>query len=261
MPGTGYPLDAYLIIDNNAIVALCEFYCDMHKHLPFPDMVNGVCQEISNVITALRHFALGEKIFTTKCVQAEFKPERGVIASYNGFDQAQCNGLKSHIHNEIEALDVNMGIIPTLRSMQHAPSKFGSNLSRLSDEDLSLVILALGIANHRNERVYILTDEEDLRSFISWMKSRPEVMKICAHPRRVEGLHSMSYINSAHLQCSFSTEYIYRLFSYLSLNQMNRTMLQGTTKGGLISNTYQRVYEEISASGRIKQRALRGLQA
>ena len=44
MPGTGYPLEAYLIIDNNAIVALCEFYCDMHKHLPFPDMVNGVCR-------------------------------------------------------------------------------------------------------------------------------------------------------------------------------------------------------------------------
>ena len=261
MPGSGYPLEAYLIIDNNVIVALCEFYCDMHKHLPFPDMVNAVCQEISNVITALRRFALGENIFTTKCVQAEFKPEYGVISGYNGFDQNHCNGLKSHVGGEIEALDVNMGAISKLRSMEHAPSRFGDGLSRISNEDLSLVILALGIANKFDERVYILTDEEDLRSFVSWMRCRPEAKQICAHPYQVEGLHSMSYINSAHLQCSFSTEFIYRLFGYLSLNQLNRTMLRGTKKGELITTTYRKVYEEISASTAIKQGVLKGLPA
>ena len=92
MPSTstmGYPLEAFLVIDNNAIVSLCEFYCDSFKGRSFPEIIQLTCNEVSVVFDTLRRFALGNKVYTTDCVLAEFKPEFGVIRNYAGFSQRQ----------------------------------------------------------------------------------------------------------------------------------------------------------------------------
>ncbi len=256
MPNSSYPLDAYLIIDNNAIANLCEFFCDSYKHQIFPDMVKNVCEELTTIFNGLRRFALDGKLFTTKNVQAEFKPEKGEIQDYQGFDRGCCNQLKTLIQNEVIALDINNNIIPKLRGMSHAPAKFGEGLSRISDPDLSLVVLAMGIAKENNQRVYILTDEEDLKIFISWMKNRPEARALCPCCAKVDGLHSMMYMDIAHRQCAFSTLQISTMMTYLAMRQMRRTMLHGSTKGEMISNTFQIIYEAFQESGRIKQQIM-----
>lgn len=258
MPNMGYPLDAYLVIDNNAVVGLCEFFCDTYKNLPFEKMVQSACQDVTTVFDKLRKYALGNKIFTTGCVQEEFKPERSVISSYPGFIQKYCERLKAHIHHEIEAVEVNMAFIARLRGMANAPTRFGSGLCRLSDQDLSLVILSLGIAGKFNQRVYILTDEEDLRSFVSWMRSRPEVKIMCDCPQNIQALHSLIYLDSAHRHCSFPTDMIFQLFSFLMLGQSSRNLLFGTTKGEMITNTLRVIYDAINASKDAKQQHAQG---
>ncbi|MGE5221436.1 MAG: hypothetical protein ACM3PY_03305 [Omnitrophica WOR_2 bacterium] len=258
MPNMGYPLDAYLVIDNNAVVALCEFFCDAYKSLPFEKMVQSACQEVTKVFDKLRKYALGNKIFTTGCVQQEFKPERGVISGYPGYIQKHCERLKAHVYHEIEVLEVNMSYIAKLRGMASTPKRFGSGLCRLSDQDLSLVLLALGITAKFNQRVYILTDEEDLRSFVSWMKFRSEIKTICAYPQNIEALHSLIYLDSAHRNCTFPTDMIYKLFSYLLMGQAGRNMLFGTTKGEMITYTLRVIYDSIGASSEAKQQHVQG---
>lgn len=252
MPVTGYPLDAYLVIDNNALVSLCEYFCETNKHLPFEEMVRSVCQEVTGVLDKLRGYAVGNKLFTTGCVQQEFKPECGAIADYPGYAPKHCESLKAHIHREIEILDINMSFIARLRSMGSAPSRFGAGLCRLSDQDLSLVVLALGLAGKFNRRVYILTDEEDLRSFVSWMRARPEVKAICANPLQVEAIHSLTYLDNVHRCCAFTTLFIFQLLAFQLMRHLRRTMLQGTTKGEMITQTFQEMSDAVRASGKIK---------
>ncbi len=126
----------------------------------------------------------------------EFKPENGELANYRGFHKCHCDVLKANIRNQFDCLDINMRSIDRIRQMAQTPKRFGENLSGISDQDLSLLILALGIAGKLNERVYILTDEEKLRGFTSWGKTRPEIREVCGHPEKVEALHSMAYLDS-----------------------------------------------------------------
>lgn len=260
MPDAGYPLDAYLIIDNNAVVGLCDFYCDMYKELGFPEMVQAAIEEMAKTFASLRRFAIGGKIFTTNCVLDEFKPENSCIAERRDFEKQGCELFQSAIKKEIEALDINMAAIQKLRAMSQAPGKFGTHLSRLSDADLSLVILALGIINEKQCRVYILTDEEDLRNFISWAKSRPEVKAMCASSQLLEGLHSMIYIDSAHRQCAFTTNQVYDMFVHCQQRQLKRMVLAGTTKLEMIEITYRDIKESIRISGQMKIDNLAGVK-
>lgn len=259
MPDSSFPLDAYLVIDNNAIVGLSEFFCDAHKILTFPDMIQASCQDVTNAFNALRRFALGSKVFTTKCVCDEFKPEHSSIAERWDYDGRHCENFKIHVKAEVEAVDINMKAIEKLRCMGNAPRKFGERLSRLTDEDLSLVILALGIINEVNHRVYILTDEEDLRSFISWMKPKPEAISICANTHLLEGLHSMIYMDSAHRQCAFTTIQIYEMFVHHQQQQLKRMVLAGTTKLEMIEITYEEIRQAIRESGQIKIQNMAGV--
>jgi len=258
MTDSSLPLDAYIIIDNNAVVGLCDFYCDRHQELPFPDMVQATCQEIASAFEGLRRFALDGKIFTTPCVHEEFKPEYSDLSARPDFDKKHCEALKTVVKTQIESLDINMAAIQKLRKMSHSPNKFGAELSRLSDPDLSLVILALGIIKEKNQRVYILTDEEDLRSFISWAKSRPKVKEMCPNSHQLEGLHSMIYMDNAHRHCAFTTVQIYEMLVHYQQSQLKRMALAGTTKFEMIEITYRQIKEAIRISGQIKKDNLAG---
>jgi hypothetical protein len=253
MPNSGFPLDAYVIFDNNAIVGICEFCCSTYKDKPFYEAVTVACHDIEKILNAIRRFSIQNKVYTTPCILEEFKPENGELANHRGFQNCHCDLLKTHIRNQFECLDINMKSIDQIRQMAHTPRRFGENLSGLSDQDLSLFILALGIAGKLNERVYILSDEEKLRGFTSWSKTRPEIRKVCVHPEKVEALHSMVYLDSVHRHCAITTDQIYKMFGYRSLQQMTRTMLAGTTMGEMVTETYGGIYQMINESSIIKR--------
>lgn len=252
MPNAGFPLDAYVIIDNNAIVGISEFCCSAYQANDFSDAVPLACKDIEEIFNAIRRFAIGQKVFTTPCVRDEFKPEKGDLSKYRGFQQCYCDQLKKHTFSQIEVLDVNMKAINTLRGMQHIPGRLRENLGALSDQDLSLVILALGIAHKFNERVYILVDEEDLRYYVSWIRTNREIKDICANPLRVEALHSMTYLDSVHRNCAITSQRMNAMFGFQSYKQMKRTFLNGTSKGEMITNTYDLIYQSIMESNKIK---------
>lgn len=257
----GFPLDAILIFDNNALVSLCDYCCDAHKHLPFKEMVDNACVDISNTMDVLRRFAINGRIYTTPMVHDEFKPERGTVSSHSGFDAAKCDCLKEHVKAELEVLEINPKSIGLLRGMEQAPKKFGEELSRISDCDLSLVILALGLARELKVRVYVLTDEEDLRDFVSWARTRPEAKKICPDSHKIESLHSLTYMDGVHRECSYTTEFILQRHNHLLINHLAREIIKETTKGESITETMKRIYQLIQQSKEDKERGANGVAA
>src|SRR5271157_3581675 len=108
MSNAGYPLDAYVIVDNNAIVGISEFCCSAYQAQNFSDAVPLACKDIEEIFNAIRRFALGQKVYTTPYIRDEFKPENGDLSKHRGFQQCHCENLKAHVLSQIEALDVNM---------------------------------------------------------------------------------------------------------------------------------------------------------
>jgi len=253
MSNAGYPLDAYVIIDNNAIVGICEFCCSKYRDQLFPDVIKPACENIEAIFNAIRRFSIANKVFTTPYIYAEFKPEKGELANHRGFAQSDCEKIKKEVLNQIEVVEANMKDIKRIRGMAQTPRGWGENLSGISDPDLSLFLLALGIANDLNQRVYILTDEEKLRGFTSWSRTRPEVKEICKHPDKIEALHSMVYLDSVHRKCAITTDQITQMFGYRTYQQLTRKMIGGTTIGEMITITYGEIYQMINESSRIKQ--------
>lgn len=257
---SGYPLEAVLIIDNNVLVSLCEFYCDENKSLNFNKLVAKTCEDISSDFYILKRFAHNELIYTTPLVHDEFKPERGIIATFPGYSEEQCCYLKEHVKGEVEVLDIKSGSIDILRNFEHTPRRFGENLTRISNPDLSLAILALGLARKINSRVYVLTDEEDLRFFISWMRTRPEAKRLCPNVHLIESLHSIAYFDSVHRECFFTTEYILQRQNHLLIRHLSREMLKGTSKGQMIAQTMKSQYDSIQKSGEFKRQRAGGIE-
>ena len=252
MPYSSYPLDAFLIIDNSALVNLCEYYFDTHIDLPFEDMVQAACLEISDCFAILRGFSFDGKIHTTPWVLDEFKPEHGELSEYSGFEYKLCEPLKIKIRDELEQSDINMRAVERLRTLRLAHPRFGDELSRLSNPDLSLVILAMEIAGKTNQRVYILTDDEDLRYFVTFLKHQPDVSSMCSHPDVLNGMHSFIYWDLIHRNCAITTDQIQSMLVFLSITHATRSLLSGTMKGELVSETLKSIYYSVQESKAIK---------
>ena len=248
----GYPMDSFVIIDNNVIVSICDFCFNAYKSKNFSEVIQDACNDMEEIFNAIKRFSMNQQIYTTPCVMDEFKPENGSLSKHSGFKQLHCEALKRFILSQIECLEVNLGRIQRLRRMNQSPGRLGENLSRLSDQDLSLAILALGIAHKFNNLVYVLIDDEDLRYFISWMRSKSEIKEICDHPDKIEALHSLTYLDTVHRNCGISSQKMNEIFGFQTVKQLGRQMLNGTTKGEMISSTYDSLYQAMIKSSRIK---------
>jgi hypothetical protein len=259
MPNPGFPLDAYIVIDTNAIVGISEYCCSKYTGLVISELIENTSIEIDQMFSAIKRFAIKNRVFTTDCVLEEYKPENGYLKSYEGLQKCHCDHLKGKIQDHIEALKINMNSINLIRQMDKKPSRFGENLSGLSDPDLSLLVLALGIAKNFNERVYIISDEEKLRAFTSWSKSKSEIKELCPCSEKIEALHSMVYLDSVHRHCAITSQQINEIYNFYTLQQLKRKFLNQTTMGEMITDTYERIYHLINESSKIKLSMARGI--
>lgn len=269
MDDFGFPIEAYIIIDNCAISSLCTYYCETNKKLSIHDMEKKVCEDLTVIFNAIRRNAISHKIITSQLVQAEFKPEKGNLPVPIVHLSHFCNILKSHIHNEIEVLEVTKKPIDRVRTITGFSPKFGVNLSRFSDSDLSLVILALGIIRKFNNLAYILTQDQDLLKFISCFNSVPNIGNIYTNSHKLHGLHCLGYLNRVHQECILPTELIKDLYSEFALREMNRVLnpkpgspdiyLPGSSKGGMILDSFNRLRDAINESRKIKLLKQQGL--
>jgi hypothetical protein len=108
--------------------------------------------------------------------------------------------------------------------------------------------------------VYVLTNDQDLLSFISWLRSRPEARGRWPNVGVMQGLQSLTYLELIHRDCKIQTEQMEDLLNFYMVDHYNRAELAGTTKGNSILLQLLEARNSLTQSVRIKL-AVAGVRA
>ncbi|HBY94184.1 MAG: hypothetical protein M5U01_09210 [Ardenticatenaceae bacterium] len=246
-------LEACLVLDNNFIVMLNEYFCEHHARMVAPDqLIAAIADWITNQFTVLKQFAADGHLHCTECVAKEFLPQAGRLRDYLNSRQLQhrdCRVLQNHVHGHLCLAHIDPEETETLKNLPHAPRRL-INSTGLSHEDFSLIVRALQLAQD-GVRVYILTDDHDLLSFVSWLKSAkpPDFCELLPY---IEGWSGLHYLDLIHRSCRISTEQMTSFLKFAMMEHYKRTNLVGTTKGEFIFSNLLDLHGLITKSAQIK---------
>jgi len=209
---------------------LCDYFCErLSVRFSGARLVEEIKVKITDQLNILKQFAQEGYIHCTDSVAAEFKPHAGRLFSKSGITHSLCRTLERHVCGLLNCATISPKDINTLRSLPTAPRKLVGP-DGLSDCDFSLVVLALQLAVNGNP-VYILTNDEDLLSFVTWVRPRPEARTLWGNPFLIEGLQSLHYLELIHRDCRITTDDMADLLKFATIEHYARTELAGTRKG------------------------------
>lgn len=251
MSGSGISLQAYLVVDNSMLVMLHEYCCDRRaKGLPSTKVISTICEWIECQLDTLKQFTPDGLLHCTGCVANEFKPQAGRLSQVRGIGHREYRSVQNRVCCRLDQSNVDSHDVTFLRGLPAAPSKLvGPN--GLSDPDLSLVALGLQLTMHGSP-VYVLTNDDDLLSFISWARTKREVRSQWEGVRLLQGLQSLTYFELVHRDCRIQTEQMQDLISFSMVEHYNRSDLAGTRKGTSILFQLLEVHASLTESVQIK---------
>lgn len=242
----------YLIIDNCVLVMLNECFCDHHaSQLPLQQVIPVVEEWIIKFLETLRKFTLDGFLHSTTCVADEFRPQAGRLAQRRGVSQNDFNRL----HNRVCAcLHNTLADIPRSRSLRGLPQAPKSLIGpgRLSDNDLSLIDLGLQLTAHR-QPVYILSNDQDLIDFVSWLRTKKAFFQEPIRPALLQAWRSLTYFELVHRSCNIQTEPMRELLHFALRDHYARVDLVGTAKGHSIFQSLVDINDQFSRSIELKQ--------
>lgn len=244
------PLDAYLVVDNSFLVMLTEFFCETQAQgLPgsevIPALSNSICKQL-HTITGL---APDGNIYCSERVLREYKPWNGRLSTMSYVPFAEKQKLAQHVAVQFEVVAVKDVDIQILRHQPDAPRRLVGS-GGLSNEDLSLV--AVGVQLCSKGVTYVLSNDQDLLEFISWLRRKPEARELWSTIDRLQALHCLTYLELVHRSCRLSTSVIRDLITFALREHYSRTELSGTTKGTNIFEGLLRVQDSLMQSVAIK---------
>jgi hypothetical protein len=254
MPVPGLGLEAYLIVDNCMLSMLCDYWCHSWAvRTPPAHIVPTVCQWFTDQFNTLRQFTPDGLLHCTDGVAGEFKPHAGQLSEVRGIRHGDCQQVQTHVSTLLNRVGVDMDAIPLLRGLPNAPRKL-IGPDGLSDNDFSLVVLGLQLTAGGGQ-VYILTNDQDLLSFISWVRTRPEVRRRWGNVQLIQGLQSLTYLELVHRNCQIATDKMQDLLNFSMMVHYERRELSGTTKGHSIMQQLLEVNRSLAQSIEIKATA------
>ncbi len=251
MPTSRIPLQAHLVVDNCVLVMLNEYFCERQAMRLGPArLIPSLTQWMTDQLDILKQFTPDGLVHCTDCVAGEFHPGAGRLSRVRGIGRPECRALANSVCSNLRQTGVGMHEVAFLRGLPAAPRKL-VGAGGLSDNDLSLVILGLQLTAH-NCPVYVLTNDQDLLSFITWLRSKPEVRNQWGNARLLQGLQSLTYLELIHRDCGIQTEQMEGLINFYMIEHYNRKDLAGTVKGNSIFLQLINVHNSLTESVRIK---------
>lgn len=233
MASTTVPLHAHLVVDNCVLVMLHEYYCDRNsRRCPLPQLIRAIEQWMTDQLGLLRGLAPDGQLHSTDRVADEFLPGAGRLAQVRGIGPSECRRLAGRVRALLHCSSVGTNDISVLRGLPAAPQKLVGPRG-LSDADLSLVVAALQLTAQGNP-VYVLTNDQDLLSFISWLRPNREARQRWADIGELQGLHGLTYLDLVHRSCRISTDQMQDLVLFCLAEHYSRTDIAGTNKGNSI---------------------------
>jgi hypothetical protein len=251
MSTSGVSLQAYLVVDNCVLVMLQEYCCERHmRRLPAAKLIPTICQWIADQLDTLKQFTPDNRVHCTDCVAGEFNPRAGRLSQLHGVGHREYTTLTNHVCSLLHQTTVDPRNVAHLRNLPAAPRKLVGPTG-LSDRDLSLVVLALQLTAH-GEPVYVLTNDQDLLSFITWLRPKPEVRNQWRDVRLLQGLQSLTYLELIHRDCRIHTEQMKDLLLFALSEHYAREDMAGTEKGRYIFRQLLEINTSMIQSIRIK---------
>lgn len=251
MSAPGITLQAHLVIDNCVLVMFHEYFCERQgRKYPPTRLIPAITQWMSEQLGLLQRFALDGQVHCTDCVAGEFYPGAGRLSQVGGIGPRDCRALAGNICALLHQASIGSHEISLLRSLPTAPRKLVGP-GGLSDNDLSLVALGLQLTMHGNP-VYVLSNDQDLLSFIAWLRSRPEARSRWANVGAMQGLQSLTYLELIHRDCKIQTEQMRDLFNFYMFEHYRRKELVGTAKGESIFLQLLQIDDSLAKSVEIK---------
>jgi hypothetical protein len=251
MSASRIPLQAHLVVDNCVLVMFNEYFCERRAtRLGAMRLIPALTQWMADQLDILKQFTPDGLVHCTDCVADEFHPGAGRLSRVRGIGRPECRALTNRVRSNLHQTRVGTHDVAFLRGLPAAPRKLVGP-SGLSDNDLSLVVLGLHLTA-RNSPVYVLTNDQDLLSFITWLRPKPEVRQRWGNARLLQGLQSLTYLELIHRDCRIQTDQMEDLINFYMIEHYNRKELAGTIKGRSIFQQLLEVHNSLTKSVRIK---------
>lgn len=251
MPGPVEGLRAYLIVDNCFLVMLTDCFCTRFAaRYNQSRLVTEAEQWIDHILEILQRFALDGNLHCPNGVANEYIPHTGQMANLRGIQRNDLNHLQAHVRANLYQVPVDIPDAQSLRTLPTAPRQL-IGAGGLSDNDLSLVKLGLEMTRN-NSPVYILSNDQGLLDFLSWIKAQNKHFQPPTNPRLLEGWRCMTYLSMVHRSCNITTELMQELIDFSLSDHYSRSELAGTAKGKSIYSQLLQVNRSFSQSIAIK---------
>lgn len=248
----GLSMHAFLIVDNCVLSMLCDYCAHRATGMPRARLIQHMREWATAQFNILKQFTPDGHIHCTDCVANEFNGYAGSLSHEHRIGFNDCKLLVRHVCGLLRCTSVGTDCATVLRGLPAFPHKlFGPN--RLGDNDISLVELALQLATNGSP-VYVLTNDQDLLTFVSWIRTKREVRELWGDPSLVQGLQSLTYLELVHRECSIETETMVDLLNFVMLDHSRRKELAGTQKGDSIVRQIGEINKNLVQSVIIKTR-------
>jgi hypothetical protein len=248
MPVIGISLEAYLIIDNNVLSLLSQYFCDRAaSKYPTAQRLDVFKTWIEEQLAIIRQFTPDARLHSTVCVANEFAPAGAFFAQLKPLE---LNGAKGHVRSLLHQAATAPAQVTIIRGLPGIPKKL-VGAGGVSDNDLSLAIRALDLVV-AGQPVYILTNDQGLLDLITWLRTTPSIRSQCPQANLMQGLHSLTYFENVHRNCKIQTSHMRDLLHYALTLHYGRQDLAGTQKGESILYQLLQINENLMQSIEIK---------
>ncbi len=250
MPDAGISLNARIVIDNSVLSLLCDYWC-AHRLARFP--ADRRMTEVENwfeeQVVILRHYTPDGKIHCTDSIASEFNPSAGRLGQQR-IAHPEIQAFAQQVRSKFVQTGIEPQDIQFLRELPSAPAKLVGPQG-LSDNDFSLVALSAMLSTN-GEAVYLLTNDQDLLKFTSWVRTNMTARAKWQNILQVNGLHGLTYIEALHRVCKITTQDMQELLVFAMNEHYNRVDLRGTDKGSSIMQQLTVLYANFTKSVQIK---------
>jgi len=221
MPVKDITEKTFLVMDNSVLSMITEWYCCENRGLSCQTLLEQTHQWLKTQIELFQSFAVDGVLHTSTTVSAEYRPwhENGGLRR-RGIEISKIQAMAKNICDKFNKHEVDA---PKTNSLRTLPTVNPNLVKKLTDQDLSLVHVGLSLSCS-NQKVYILTNDQDLLLFISWSRTQKSLKNGAINPQLLEGLSGITFMDLVHRQCYISSDQMLKMIGYLICDTNDRML-------------------------------------
>ena len=210
----------HLVMDNSVLSMLTEWYSRENRGLSGANLLDQTHKWLHEQIDLFQSYTVDGVLHTSTAVSAEYIPwHESCQLRQRGNEASKIQLMAKSVCSKFKTHDVDITHTTALRSLPAINPKLARNLS---DPDLSLVHLGLSLSSS-GQKVYILTNDQDLLSYISWARTQKSLIKDTVSPNNLEGLSGITFMDLVHRGCKISSDQMMKMVGYV-INDANERM-------------------------------------